>query len=71
MVYWELWNIGSIPGLAQWVKDLALPQLQLKLQQRLRSDPWPESSICCRAAKKKRKNSQESPLKQRCLSFTT
>jgi len=29
-VSWERWDTGSIPGLVQWVKDLALQQLQLR-----------------------------------------
>ena len=32
-----------ISGGAQWVKDLALPQLPCRLQLRLRFDPWPEN----------------------------
>ena len=32
------WNTGSIPRPAQWVKDPAMPQLQLRLQLQLRSD---------------------------------
>ena len=35
----EHWNTGSIPSLAQWVKGPVLLQL------RLRSHPWPGSSI--------------------------
>ena len=46
---------GLIPSLAQWDKDPALPQLQCRWQLRLRSDPWPRNSICCRAAKKGKK----------------
>ena len=42
---WEYWNTGSIPSPAQWVKDLALPQLWLELQLQLGSDPWPQNSI--------------------------
>ena len=45
-VSWEHWDMGSIPSPAQQVKDLALPQLWLRLRWALRSDPWPESSIC-------------------------
>ena len=30
MASWERWVAGSIPGLAQWGKDLALSQLWLR-----------------------------------------
>ena len=43
------------PGLAQQVKDLALPKLWCRLKPRLGSDPWPGNAICCGAAKKKGK----------------
>ena len=42
----------QVRSLAQWVKDLASPQLRVRLQLWLRSDPWPGNSICCRVAKK-------------------
>ena len=42
---------GSIPAPAQWVKDLALPQLKHRLQLWLRFDAWPENSTCLRTAK--------------------
>lgn len=42
------WATSLTPGLAQWVKAATLPEL------RLRSDPWPQNSRCCRAAKKER-----------------
>ena len=45
---WEHWDTDKIPGLAQWVKDPGLLQLQLG------SDPWPGNSMCHRAAKKRK-----------------
>lgn len=45
---------GSVPGPAEWVKDLALPQLQPK------SDLWPGNSISWGATKKKKKKNQYS-----------
>ena len=51
-VSWEQWDTGSIPGLAQWVKDLVLLQLRSKLP--LGSDPWSGNSICFGVAKKEK-----------------
>ena len=53
------WDAGLIPSPAQWVKDLTFPQLQFRLQQRLRSDPWPGNCICHRVAKKEKKKVQK------------
>ena len=53
---WEHWDAGLIPGPAQCVKDPVLPQLQLRLQSWLRSDPWPTSFMSHGAAKKGNKN---------------
>lgn len=45
-------DTGSIPGLIQWVKDLALLQLQHRSQPWFRSDPWPGNYMCCGVAKR-------------------
>ena len=53
---WEHQNAGLTTSLVQWVKDLALLQLWLRLQQWLGSDPWPGNSICHGEAEKEKKN---------------
>ena len=50
----EHWDTVLIPGPAQWVKDLALPQLWLRSRLWPGSDPWPGNSICLGEAKKKK-----------------
>ena len=52
---WERWVTGLILSPAQWIKDSALPQLCLKLQLGLGSDPWPRNSKCLQAAKNEKK----------------
>ena len=65
MVQWDwqhfgrAWDVGSILGLAQWIKDLVLLQVWLRLQLWLRSDPCPGNSICHRVTKKKKKKEIE------------
>ena len=54
-VSWEQWDTGSIPGPAQWVKDLVLPRRQLRLKLRLGSDSRSRNSICHGEAKKGKK----------------
>ena len=46
---WERWDTGSIPSLAQWVKDPVL----LKSKLHLGSGPWPKNSMCLGVAKKR------------------
>ena len=53
MAVGECWNAGLIPSVAPWFKELALLQLQPRLQLHLGSDPWPGSSVCLGAAEKK------------------
>ena len=36
---WESWDAGSIPGLAQGLKEVVLLQVWLRLQLQLGSDP--------------------------------
>ena len=38
---WECWDVGLIPGLAQWVMDPAPLHLWLRSQLWLGSNPWP------------------------------
>ena len=47
-------QVRTLGQQAQWAKDLALLQLQLRLQQ-LQSDPWTGNSICRGQPKKKGK----------------
>ena len=63
----ECQDAGLIPGPAQWVKVLALPQLLLRF------DPWRWNSIFPEAAKneKKNKNSECSVKKQKAVKTVT
>ena len=45
-------HVRSPPSQTQWVKDPALPQLQLRSQLRLRSDPWPRTPYATGQPKK-------------------
>lgn len=56
----QRWDQGSMPGPAQWVQDLILPQLQCWF----RSDPWPGESVC-RGVAKKEKEEEKKKSKRR------
>ena len=56
---WERWDVGSIPGPEQWVKNPVLLQLQFRSQLWLRSEPWPRNSVCCGVAKKVKTSKQK------------
>ena len=47
----QRWDIGSIPGPVQWVKDLMLPQLWHRSQCSWDLIPGPGTSMCLGAAK--------------------
>lgn len=51
--------MGSFSRVAQWVGDLALPQLQLRFRLQLGSDSLPGNSICHRAVKKRKKKKKK------------
>ena len=55
MAQQEPWDTGSISDPAQWVKDLAWLQLQLRSRLQLRSDHSLGSSICLGVAKNEKK----------------
>ena len=54
-MYLELWDTGSIPSLTQWLKNLALLQLQCRSQLWLESNPRPMNFIGLTEAKKEKK----------------
>ena len=59
-------DAASIPGLAQWVKDLVLLQLWRGSQLQLTFSPGPGNSICCAMAKRKKKRVRKKEMS--CLS---
>ena len=61
----ECRDTGSIPHQAQRVKDLALLQLQHRLQLRLRSDPWLGDSICHAGSQKRKKKKKKKESKKK------
>ena len=60
MASWEQWDTGSIPSLAQWIKDLVMLQPWLRSDLRLVSDPWFRNPMCRKAAKNNNNNNNNS-----------
>ena len=61
----EYWDAGSIPGTAQWIKDLVLLHLQHRSQLRLASGPWSVNTICHKEAKRGGENVTRDPDKKK------
>ena len=66
-VFWSART--QVRSLAQHsgLRILALPQLWLRSQLRLRSDPWPRNSKCHGAAKKEKKKSMRRLIMYKCM----
>ena len=56
---WQCEHVGSIPSLAQWVKDLAVLQMYHRLQLQLRFDPWPVNTFAMGKEKKRERKKEE------------
>ena len=75
MAQWDQWHLCStrmqVQSSAQHsgLKDQVLPFLQHRLQLRLRSDPWPRISLCCRVAKNGREKKPLSVILVHIVSY--